>query len=96
MAQASVISRTRYHDEQSGNNMKEVLTKSFWEGVRKTFDQALKGPTTDEASQTQAEGDVSESSTSKTTAGNPSRPKYCPNAPSRVDRQSMAASFKRR
>jgi hypothetical protein len=24
--------------------MKEVLTKSFWEGVKKTFDEALEGP----------------------------------------------------
>ena len=24
--------------------MKEVFTKSFWEGVKKTFDEALKGP----------------------------------------------------
>jgi hypothetical protein len=47
--------------------MKEVLTKCFWEGVKKTFDQALKGPTaTDDASQITAEGDVSASSTSET------------------------------
>ena len=26
--------------------MKEVLTKSFWEGVRKTFNEALEGPPT--------------------------------------------------
>jgi len=26
--------------------MKEVLTKSFWEGVRKTFNEALEGPLT--------------------------------------------------
>jgi len=24
--------------------MKEVFTKSFWEGVKKTFDDALEGP----------------------------------------------------
>ena len=24
--------------------MKEVLTKSFWKGVKKTFDEALEGP----------------------------------------------------
>jgi hypothetical protein len=26
--------------------MKEVFTKSFWEGVKKTFDEARKGPPT--------------------------------------------------
>ena len=24
--------------------MKELLTKSFWQGVKKTYDDALKGP----------------------------------------------------
>ena len=27
-----------------GNDMKEVLTKSFWQGVKKTFYEALEGP----------------------------------------------------
>ena len=40
--------------------MKEVLTKSFWEDVRKTFHDALKGPPpADTALQTPAEGDLS-------------------------------------
>jgi hypothetical protein len=47
--------------------MKEVLTKSFWEGVKKTFHEALEdGPPADTASQTPAEGDLSDSSTSET------------------------------
>jgi hypothetical protein len=36
--------------------MKEVFTKSFWEGVKKTFDDAREGPpTTDDALQTKTE-----------------------------------------
>jgi hypothetical protein len=36
--------------------MKEVLTKSFWQGVKKTFHEALKGPPAeDNASQAPAE-----------------------------------------
>jgi hypothetical protein len=36
--------------------MKEVLTKSFWQGVKKTFHEALKGPRPeDSASQAPAE-----------------------------------------
>jgi hypothetical protein len=47
--------------------MKEVLTKSFWEGVKKTFDEALEGPPPAEtALQTPAEGDPSASSKSET------------------------------
>ena len=47
--------------------MKEVLTKSFWEGVEKTFDEALEGPRpVDNVLQTKAEGDLSASSTSET------------------------------
>ena len=50
--------------------MKEVLTKRFWEGVKRTFDEAREGPTTkDNASQTPAEGDMSASSTPETTTG---------------------------
>jgi hypothetical protein len=37
--------------------MKEVLTKSFWQGVKKTFHDALKGPPAeDNASQAGDEG----------------------------------------
>jgi len=47
--------------------MKEVFTKSFWEGVKKTFHEALEGPPpVDNALQTPAEGDLSASSTSET------------------------------
>lgn len=46
--------------------MKEVLTKSFWEGVKKTFHEALEGPPpADTALQTPAEDDLSASSTSE-------------------------------
>jgi hypothetical protein len=47
--------------------MKEVFTKSFWEGVKKTFHEALEGPLlADNALQTLVEGDLSASSTSET------------------------------
>jgi hypothetical protein len=49
--------------------MKEVFTKSFWEGVKKTFHEALEGPpSADSALQTPAECDPSPSSTSETPA----------------------------
>jgi hypothetical protein len=28
--------------------MKELLTKSFWQGIKKTYDEALKGPPPEE------------------------------------------------
>jgi hypothetical protein len=28
--------------------MKELLTKTFWQGVKKTYDDALKGPAPEE------------------------------------------------
>jgi hypothetical protein len=38
--------------------VKEVLTKSFWQGVKKTFNEALEGPApTDDASQDPAADD---------------------------------------
>lgn len=44
--------------------MKEVFTKGFWQGVKKTFDQALDDPApADSASQTPAEGAPAASST---------------------------------
>jgi hypothetical protein len=47
--------------------MKEVFTKSFWEGVKKTFHEALENPPpADNASQTPAEGDLSASPASET------------------------------
>jgi hypothetical protein len=48
--------------------MKEVLTKSFWEGVKKTFHEALEDPPpADDSLQTPAEGD-------RTTSETPSSP----------------------
>ena len=47
--------------------MKEVLTKSFWRGVKKTFYEALEGPPTeDSASQAPPEGNLISSSKSET------------------------------
>jgi hypothetical protein len=47
--------------------MKEVLTKSFWEGVKKTFHEALEDPPpADDSLRTPAEGDRSASATSET------------------------------
>ena len=46
--------------------MKEVLTKNFWEGVKKTFLEALEDPPpTDTALQIPDGGDLSASSTSE-------------------------------
>jgi hypothetical protein len=47
--------------------MKEVFTKSFWQGVKKTFDQALEDPPppADQTVQTPAEGDLSASPSAK-------------------------------
>ena len=45
--------------------MKEILTKSFWQGVKKTFHEALEEPpTADNALETSAEGGPNASSTS--------------------------------
>ncbi len=47
--------------------MKEVFTKGFWQGVKKTFDEALEGATpTDTASQIPAEDKLRDSSGSET------------------------------
>ena len=48
--------------------MKEVFTKSFWKGVKKTFDLALEDspPPANKALQTPAEAELSSSSTSET------------------------------
>jgi hypothetical protein len=47
--------------------MKEVFTKSFWGGVKNSFQEALEGPTpVDNALQTPAESDLSASSASET------------------------------
>jgi hypothetical protein len=48
--------------------MKEVFTKSFWEGVKKTFDQAREDPPlpAEKLLQTPAEGELSASSTLET------------------------------
>ena len=36
--------RSRVTSTATRNAMKEILTKSFWQGVRKTFNEALKNP----------------------------------------------------
>ena len=47
--------------------MKEVFTKSFWEGVKNTFEEALEGsPPANTTLQTPAEGDLQASSTAET------------------------------
>jgi hypothetical protein len=49
--------------------MKEVFTKSFWQGVKKIYDEALKGPPpADGAPQALAEGSPSPSPISDTAA----------------------------
>jgi hypothetical protein len=46
--------------------MKEVLTKRFWESVKKTFDDGLEGrPPADNTVQTKADDGLSASSTSE-------------------------------
>jgi hypothetical protein len=48
--------------------MKEVFTKSFWQGVKKTFEEALEGPPPANTTlQTPAEGDLRTSSAAETT-----------------------------
>jgi len=51
--------------------MKEVFTKSFWEGVKKTFDEARQDPPPADKPATLAEGDVSASSTAETSSPPP-------------------------
>ena len=47
--------------------MKEVFTKRFWQGVKKTYFEALEGPPpADGAPQAPAEGSLNSSSTSET------------------------------
>jgi hypothetical protein len=47
--------------------MKEVLTKGFWRGVKKTFYEALEGPPPeDSASQSPPESNLNSSSKSET------------------------------
>jgi hypothetical protein len=47
--------------------MTEVFTKSFWEGVKRTFHEALEGPPpADNVLETPAEVDLSASPTSET------------------------------
>ena len=69
VAQTSVISFERdTMMDTRGTDMKEVFTKRFWEGVKKTFDEALEGPPpADTAPQTPAEGDLRASSTAEKT-----------------------------
>ena len=49
--------------------MKEVLTKSFWQGVKKTYYEALEGPPPENnASPAPAEDNLKSPSTSETPA----------------------------
>jgi hypothetical protein len=34
--------------DRASTSMKELLTKTFWQGVKKTYDDALQGPTPEE------------------------------------------------
>ena len=45
--------------------MNEVLTKSFWQGVKRTFYEALEGPAPKQDALTPAEGNPNTSSTSE-------------------------------
>jgi hypothetical protein len=57
--------------DAEGAGMKEVFTKSFWQGVKRTFDEAQKdAPPADNGVQTPADGDSSAS----TTLATPSSP----------------------
>ena len=47
----------------SAEFMKEVLTKSFWKDVKKTFDEALEGPPAESTVQKPTEDDVKASAT---------------------------------
>ena len=53
--------------------MKEVLTKSFWQGVKKTYEEALEGPPPkDGVSEAPAEGSLDPSPTPEKTPSSPS------------------------
>ena len=63
--------------------MKEVFTKKFWEGVKKTFDEAREDPPpANTASEIQAESEPSASPTSET----PSQPSVSSERPLRHGR----------
>jgi hypothetical protein len=52
--------------------MKEVFTKSFWQGVKKTYHEALESqPPEDGALQAPVEGNLSPSPTSETPSSPP-------------------------
>jgi hypothetical protein len=68
---AAVGFARRYHNRQAKNDMKEVLTKNFWQSVKKAFYDALDGPPAEDTdSKTPGEGNPKASSTSEV----PSRP----------------------
>ena len=55
--------------------MKEVLTKTFWQGVKKTFYEAMEDPPPkDNAPQAPAEGKATASSTSETPSTSSEKP----------------------
>jgi hypothetical protein len=53
--------------------MKEVFSKRFWQGVKKTYSEALEGPPPEDGGpQAPAEGNLNSSSTSETSPPSPS------------------------
>ena len=52
--------------DKHGNDMKEILTKSFWRDVKKTFQDALEGPPVDNRTARPPEGDPKIPSASET------------------------------
>jgi len=67
--------------------MKEVFTKSFWQGVKRTFDEAKEDPPpADNGVQTPADGDSSAS----TTLATPSSPRFRASGTSRLQCDSAS------
>jgi hypothetical protein len=59
--------------------MKEVFTKDFWKGVKKTFEQALEDPSpADTVSQAPTEADRSEASSTSEKSSSPPIPSEPP------------------
>src|SRR5439155_23574607 len=59
------VTRKGRRERKPKDDMKEVLTKSFWQGVKKTFYEALEDPSpTHDASQAPAAGNSEVNSTS--------------------------------
>jgi hypothetical protein len=52
-------------DAREETNMKEVLTKSFWQGVKKTFYEALEDPPPATTDSTQPPAEINPNASSK-------------------------------